>query len=73
MKPINTPSYAPIPTWCGLSGMGRTATYHALTRGDLRAVKLGTRTLIDVPHGLAWLNGLPAAVVRLAPAPKNTV
>jgi len=41
--------------------MGRSSTYEALARGDLRAIKLGTRTLIDVAHGLAWLASLPAA------------
>lgn len=58
------PAYAPIPDWRVLSGMGRSATYEALGRGDLRAIKLGTRTLIDVAHGLAWLGSLPAATVR---------
>jgi len=58
-------AYATILAWCRLSGMGRSASYEALGRGDLRAIKLGTRTLIDVPHGLAWLATLPAASVRL--------
>jgi hypothetical protein len=43
--------------------MRRTATYEALGRGDLRAVKLNNRTLIDVEHGLAWLASLPAAEI----------
>lgn len=59
------PARATISTWCALSGMGRSTTYEALGRGDLQAIKLGTRTLIDVPHGLAWLATLPAASVRL--------
>lgn len=29
--------------------------------GDLPAVKMGSRTLIDVPHGMAWLSNLPQA------------
>ena len=58
------PARATIPFWCALSGMGRSTTYEALSRGDLRAIKLGTRTLIDVPHGLAWLDSLPLATVR---------
>lgn len=58
------PARATITDWCALSGMGRSATYEALGRGDLRAVKLGARTLIDVAHGLAWLDSLPAATVR---------
>lgn len=65
-----TPAPRPVPVratvtdWCGLSGMGRSATYEALGRGDLRAVKVGSRTLIDVAHGLAWLDSLPPATVR---------
>ncbi len=55
------PLYAKVPDWCQLSGMGRTSTYEALGRGDLRAVKVGTRTLIDVVHGLEWLASLPPA------------
>lgn len=58
-------AYATIAAWCRLSGMGRSASYEALGRGDLRAIKLGSRTLIDVPHGLAWLATLPSASVRL--------
>jgi hypothetical protein len=55
--------YAPIRDWGALSGMGRTATYNALARGDMRAIKVGVRTLIDVEHGLAWLASLPAATI----------
>ena len=58
------PAYSTLPDWCRLSGMGRSATYEALGRGDVRAIKLGSRTLIDVAHGLAWLDSLPAAKVR---------
>jgi hypothetical protein len=77
--------YAPMPDWFRISGMRRTATYKALGRGDLRAIKLNGRTLIDVPHGLAYLAQLPRAVittgtgihkrpgrpVKLAPAPAS--
>ena len=58
------PERATIGGWCALSGMSRSGTYEALGRGDLQAVKLGTRVLIDVPHGLAWLDGLPPAAIR---------
>jgi len=60
-----SPAYASIVDWCRLTGMGRSTTYEALGRGDLQAIKLGTRTLIDVAHGLAWLATLPVASVRL--------
>ena len=58
------PAYATIPEWCRISGMGRSSTYGALGADQLRARKLGTRTLIDVAHGLAWLETLPMATVR---------
>ena len=58
-----TPRYAPISDWCSLSGMGRSSVYEALGRGDLKAIKLGVRTLIDVEHGLAWLASMPAAEI----------
>jgi len=33
--------------------MGKSSVYERLGQGDLKAIKLGTRTLIDVQHGLA--------------------
>lgn len=60
------PQFAPISRWCLISGMTRTATYAALAAGHLRAIKQpgGRRTLIDVPHGLAWLRAQPPVVIR---------
>lgn len=55
--------YAPLPDWFWISGMRRTPTYEALGRGDLRAIKLNGRTLIDVQHGLAFLAQLPEALI----------
>ena len=42
-----------------------------LGRGDLRAIKAGTRTLIDVEHGLADMRSLPPAKIR-APRHQRT-
>jgi hypothetical protein len=58
-----TIKYASIADWRAISGMGRTATYEALGRSDLRAIKLNNRTLIDVEHGLAWLATMPSAEI----------
>jgi len=60
------PKFASLPTWTALSGMTRTATYLALARGDLRAIKQpgGRRTLIDVEQGLAWLRAQPPIAVH---------
>lgn len=61
---IQHPARATIAGWCALSGMGRSVTYEALGRGDLHAVKVGARTLIDVTLGLAWLDSQPPATIR---------
>jgi hypothetical protein len=60
------PKFAPLPVWVALSGMTRTGTYVALSKGELRAIKQpgGRRTLIDVEHGLAWLRSQPAITIR---------
>jgi hypothetical protein len=54
-----TPSYVSIREWCRLSGMGLTSAYLALGRGDLLAIKLGRRTVVDVEAGLRWLRAQP--------------
>jgi len=58
------PAYATIDDWMMISGMGRRAVYDELGLGNLRAVKRGARTLVDVDHGLAWLRSLPPAKIR---------
>jgi hypothetical protein len=62
--PTPAPKFCTIEHWLAMSGMGRRATYDAMGRGDLPAVKAGTRTLINVERGLAWLNSLPPAQIR---------
>jgi hypothetical protein len=59
-----SPKFATIDNWVALSGVGRRSTYDLLGSGDLKAVKVGARTLIDVEAGLAWLRSRPAAVIR---------
>ncbi|MEM6622657.1 MAG: helix-turn-helix domain-containing protein [Pseudomonadota bacterium] len=39
-----------------LAGVGRTTLYAALSSGDLRSVKIGTRRLITVDAIRAWLH-----------------
>jgi hypothetical protein len=59
-----SPKFATIDAWIAMSGMGRRSVYDYLGTGDLRAVKVGARTLIDVEAGLVWLRSRPAAVIR---------
>jgi hypothetical protein len=58
------PAYVTIDEWIGVSAMSRREVYRAINRGDLKAIKRGTRTLIDVDAGLAWLQSLPPAKIR---------
>jgi hypothetical protein len=43
--------------------MGRTRTYEEAGKGNLRIIKVGGRSLVDVPRGLAWLDSLPEAKI----------
>jgi excisionase family DNA binding protein len=45
---------------CALIGIGRTALYEDIARGELRAIKRGRRTLILADDLLAWLDTLPS-------------
>jgi hypothetical protein len=49
------PEYATIQQWVAISGMNRTAIYGAMANGNLKAIKIKRRTLIDVHAGLAWM------------------
>ncbi len=64
------PAFASIDDWCAISGMSRRTTYERLGSEELRAIKLGSKTLVDVPHGLSWLRSLPPAVIK-APRPRQ--
>jgi hypothetical protein len=58
------PEWTTIRGFGEMTGISRSSIYLALGRGDLRAKKFGTRTLIDVPHGLAYVESLPDAKIR---------
>jgi hypothetical protein len=58
------PQYGTLSKWGEISGMGRTRTYEEAGKGNLRLIKVGGRTLVDIPHGLAWMRTLPSAQIR---------
>lgn len=58
------PQYTTIRGWIELTGISRSQTYNLLADGCIRAVKVGARTLIHLPSGLAWLTAQPAARPR---------
>lgn len=59
-----TPAYAPPARFGVITGLSRRVIYDLLGSGDLRAVKRGATTLIDVQHGLAFLRSLPPAKIK---------
>jgi hypothetical protein len=69
-SPGPEPAFSSISDWGVISGMSRRTTYDELGNGNLKAIKLGKKTLIDVDHGLTWLRSRPAAVIR-APRPRQ--
>ncbi|MDB5583368.1 MAG: DNA-binding protein [Bradyrhizobium sp.] len=42
------------------SRVGRTKIYELIARGDIKAIKIGRRTLIRADSARAWLDGLPS-------------
>src|SRR5437763_1915585 len=54
------PAFAPLSDWMRLSWMRRTSCYAAIGRGDLVAIKLGDRLLVDVERGVRHLHSLGA-------------
>lgn len=51
--------YVSIIEACDRWSIGKTRLYELLKNGELKAVKLGRRTLVDVGHGDLWFASLP--------------
>jgi hypothetical protein len=62
-EPLGAPRYCSIADWVRFSGVSRSVTYELLGAGKIKAVKLGVKTLIDVPSGLKYLKSLPPAEI----------
>ncbi len=58
------PAYMSIEQWCRFAGMSRRVVYDKLGSGELKAMKLGAKTLIDVWAGVVFLRSLPVAKIR---------
>jgi hypothetical protein len=55
------PKYTTFAGWQEMSTMGRSRTFEEIKAGNVRAIKIGGRTAIDVDASLAWLASLPSA------------
>lgn len=58
------PPFMPIPRACEVAAIGRSRLYVVIGEGLVRAVKSGTKTLIDTASLLAYLESLPAADIN---------
>ncbi len=65
------PQYVTIGDWRTLTGIGRSKTYEMLADGVLQAIKVGRSLRIHVPSGLAALEAMPRADVRVATRPRK--
>lgn len=50
--------------FCRLYGIGRTKTYELIARGELRARRVGNRTLIPFDDAEAWAAKLPTIIPK---------
>lgn len=60
--------YARIPKTCGRFGISRSRLYREAALGNIKLVKLGNATLVDIASMRAFMAKLPAASLR---APKD--
>jgi len=61
--------YARIDQFCADFGIGRTMANVLIARGDIRAVKCGNRTLIDVPAAKRFFASLAPAEISVPSHP----
>jgi hypothetical protein len=65
---VKVVGYMTIAKFSEETGLSRTRVYVALGAGDLKAVKLGKRVLIDIAHAAKWLASQPPAEIRVKAA-----
>ncbi len=53
-------------SFCAEHSISRTYAYEEIAKGNLKAIKLGARTLIRAEDAEAWLNSLPALGEQVA-------
>ena len=53
-----TPELLTITEFCTHANIGRTNLYHRISKGQIKAVKLGKKTLIPKTEMLRWIENL---------------
>lgn len=61
------PEAVPLPKAPAIFGLSRSNLYRLAAAGQIRFLKVGSRTLVDAASVRNFLNGLPEAAIRLDP------
>ena len=57
-----TPAVYTIAEACAAARIGRSTLYKHIGTGDLRAIKIGSRTCVPIDELYRWLNAMPSSV-----------
>ena len=57
-----TPAVYTIAEACAVARIGRSTLYKHIRIGDLRAIKIGSRTCVPIDELYRWLNAMPSSV-----------
>ena len=67
-----TPAVYTIAEACAVARIGRSTLYRHIRVGDLRAIKIGSRTCVPIDEFYRWLNAMPSSVSIQRSSPENT-
>lgn len=56
---MQLPPFMTVKEFCAWSRIGHTKFYELLARGEVRAIKVGRRTLVSSEAAQAWLDAQP--------------
>jgi excisionase family DNA binding protein len=66
-----TPAVYTIAEACAVARIGRSTLYKHIRVGDLRAIKIGSRTCVPIDELYRWLNAMPSSVSVLRSSSGN--
>ena len=65
------PAVYTIAEACAVARIGRSTLYKHIRVGNLRAIKIGSRTSVPIDEFYRWLNAMPSSVSVLRSSPEN--
>lgn len=69
--PFVTPAVYTIAEACAVARIGRSTLYKHIRAGNLRAIKIGSRTCIPIDELYRWLEAMPSSVSVPPPVPED--